>query len=416
MRAGFDRPMSRMEIQRDFQLFAALARHGHTRVDFPMDAFQAFREAGGVALPLDIRIHDGRVFVQSHTTPLDALRPGDEILALDGMPNTVWLPALMRHVSAETPRLAHTLIEVYLRGLVWLEWPEMTGAALHVRHGDGSEETLHVAFQDRDTMNARTETTADAFSLEGREARMLEDGIAYLRPGPFYNDAPGENVWDPSGFTAFVDEAFEGFAAAGADALIIDLRDNPGGNNSFSDPMLAWIADEPFSFASRFTIRISPQSTAANAERLASLPEGQGGISARLAELYETRDAGETVDFELPHAQPRPSGERFEGEVYVLVNRYSFSNAVSVAAIVQDYGFGTVAGETTSDMSTTFGAMEQFRLDNTGIAVGYPKARIVRPNGEEHPHPLTPDVILDVPALRGPEDRVLDALVARIRN
>lgn len=415
MRAGFDTPMRRFEIQRDFQTFIALARHGHARIDFPMDAFEAFRAAGGGTLPVTIRVDDGRVFVETVPAGLGPIAPGDEILALAGMPNTVWMPALTRHVSAETPQLAHTLLEFYLPGLIWLEWPEMTEASLRLRHPDGSEAVVTVPFLTREERAERAEASADPFSLEGREARMLDDQIAYLRPGPFYNDMPGENVWDASRFTAFVDDAFRSFGAAGAEALIIDLRDNPGGDNSFSDPMLAWIADRPFRFASRFTIRVSEQSTAANQTRLDSMPEGQGGASALFAELYASRDNGETVEFELPFAEPRPAAERFAGPVWVLINRYSFSNAVSAAAIVQDYGFGTLAGEPTADMSTTYGAMEQFTLARTGLAVGYPKAHIVRPNGTEVSHPVTPDLMLDTPAIRGPEDIVLEQLVSRVR-
>ena len=100
----------------------------------------------------------------------------------------------------------------------------------------------------------------------------------------------------------------------------------------------------------------------------------------------------------------------------MLVNRYSFSNAVTVAAQIQDYGFGVVTGETTADMATTYGAMEQFTLPRTGIIVGYPKAHIVRINGALESHPVTPDVALDFPVLRGPEDVVLDQLVAHVRT
>jgi hypothetical protein len=52
---------------------------------------------------------------------------------------------------------------------------------------------------------------------------------------------------------------------------------------------------------------------------------------------------------------------------------------VSVAALVQDCKFGTIVGEETSDMATTYGTMEQFNLPKTGIMVGYPKAHIIRP-------------------------------------
>ncbi|MEA1942133.1 MAG: S41 family peptidase [Pseudomonadota bacterium] len=414
MRAAFDTPMTRLDVQREFQTFAALARHAHARIDFPLEAYSAFRAAGGRVLPLTISVRAGRVFVETHAAGIDGLEVGDEILAFNGQPSTVWMPALTRHISAETPRFAHTLLEAYLRGLVWLEWPDMTEASLHVRHADGREETLTVPFL---TGEALDPGPADAapFSLDGRDARMIGSDIAYLRPGPFYNPDPDGNPWDPSDFIAFVDESFAGFLAAGAEALIIDLRDNPGGNNSFSDPMLAWIADEPFRFASRFSVRVSAQTTASNQARLDTLPEGEGGMSAVYADLFASHENGETVTIELDFARPRPDGERFEGPVYVLVNRYSFSNAVTTAALVQDYGFGTVAGETTADMATTYGAMEHFTLPRTGLAVGYPKAHIVRPNGTLMSHPVTPDIALDIPVLRGAQDTVLDQLVARAR-
>ena len=107
---------------------------------------------------------------------------------------------------------------------------------------------------------------------------------------------------------------------------------------------------------------------------------------------------------------------RFEGGVHVLVNRHSYSNAVTTAALIQDYGFGTIYGETTRDMATTFGAMEHFTLPHSGLVVGFPKARIIRPNGEVVPHPLTPDVMLPAPAIRGERDVRLDLLVERIET
>jgi len=79
----------------------------------------------------------------------------------------------------------------------------------------------------------------------------------------------------------------------------------------------------------------------------------------------------------VPAVAPR-EGERFTGKVFVLIDRYSYSNAVNVAALVQDYKFGTVIGEETADMATTYGAMEQFTLPLTGLSVGYAKAYLIR--------------------------------------
>jgi hypothetical protein len=43
------------------------------------------------------------------------------------------------------------------------------------------------------------------------------------------------------------------------------------------------------------------------------------------------------------------------------------------------------------------GAMEQFALAHTGLLVGYPKARIVRPNGDLRAKGVTPDIVIRVP-------------------
>ena len=80
---------------------------------------------------------------------------------------------------------------------------------------------------------------------------------------------------------------------------------------------------------------------------------------------------------------------------------------MSVAAIVQDFGFGTVLGEETADLASTLGAMEQFTLPRTGIEVGYPKARILRPNGDARPRGVVPDIAIDTPIVAGTEDVVL---------
>lgn len=249
-----------------------------------------------------------------------------------------------------------------------------------------------------------------------REAKMLDDGLAYLRPGPFYNaEAQAEaDMFDARAFVAFIDAAFQDFLARDARVLLIDLRNNPGGDNSFSDPMLAWFADRPFRFFSEFKVKVSPEATAANQARLDHDPASAVGVSGQYARLYGAASPGDIVDLDLAFAQPR-AGRRFEGRVYLLIDRHSYSNTVSVAAIAQDYGLGVVMGEPTSDMATTYGAMETFNLQRTGIVVGFPKAHIIRPNGDRRSHGVDPDIVLPSPLTQTSADEVLQAALAAVR-
>ena len=159
--------------------------------------------------------------------------------------------------------------------------------------------------------------------------------------------------------------------------------------------MLAWFANKPFKFALDFRIKVSDLSRASNQRRL----EGTGDTNQTallLEELYSTHEYGDIVSFPLETSKPHGSDKSVgDTEVYVWIDRYSYSNAVSVAAIAQDYDFATVIGEKTGDFATTYAAMETFTLDNTGIEVGYPKAHIIRPNGDLQADGVTPDVTFD---------------------
>jgi C-terminal processing protease CtpA/Prc len=178
---------------------------------------------------------------------------------------------------------------------------------------------------------------------------------------------------------------------------------------------LAWIATRPFRFASAFQVKVSAESISANAERIAHDAAAAGPISQKFADLYASARIRDVVDFDIPLAYPRPE-ERFGGKVYVLIDRQCYSNAFAVAALVQDYQFGVILGEETSDMATTYGAMEQFRLVNTGLLVGYPKARIVRPSGDLRARGVTPDVQVRIPIVQDPSDAVLQTAVEIARG
>lgn len=413
--AALDRPMTLAEAQVRFELFAARVRMGHTRVDFPRAAWQRHLDAGGRAFPLDLRIMDGQVHVAVNRSGLETIQAGDVLVALNGEPMARVLERVERHVSAETAYMAHSLMEYDFPRYLWLETGSVERFMVTIARPANPPVTLWVPARTRAELAAASSAQPPTLDLEHplRDRRILPGNVGYLRPGPFYNveARTGAEAWDVSGFRGFVDEAFSDFLASGVQRLIVDLRGNPGGDSLFSDVLVAWFADRPFQFFSSFRVRVSPESTAANLARLEQDAVAAGPISRQYARLYAGARPGEVVAFELPLAQPR-QGPAFRGRVYVLVDRQTYSNAVAVAATVQDFKFGTLLGEETSDMATTYGAMEQFRLPKTGIAVGYPKAFIVRPNGDLRSRGVVPDVPIRFPIALGAADEVLDRALA----
>jgi hypothetical protein len=387
------------------QRLLAFGRVAHARVDEASAAYRAYRSSGPV-FPLPLRFIEGRAYA---ATAAGALLPGDELLAVDDHPVAGLRERAWTYLSADTPYMLDSLLEFAWPRVLWTELGARPSFTVDFRRGRQTHRTTVTAAAAPAAMAATRGRDPDA-----RIARMLDGGIAYLQPGPFYEaaeDAP--DPYDARAFTAFIDAAFARFGKAHARALLIDLRDNPGGDSSFSDPMVAWFATRPFRFASAFRIRVSPETVASNQARLASSGTPDGGVSRRLAQAYAA--PGATVEFPVPEIAPRTDGH-FDAPVFVLVNRHTYSNAVFVAALVQDYRFGIILGEETSDLASTLGAMETFALPHTGARVGYPKAELLRPSGERTRRGVVPDQRIDEPLSADPAGDVLRAALATIRR
>ncbi|MCB2097542.1 MAG: hypothetical protein KDE05_07920 [Parvularculaceae bacterium] len=411
-RRAISGPMTRTEAEVRFQQFVAYGNIAHANIAFPSAAYEAFREAGGKAFPLSIRFVGDDLMIADDMSGVSPSLAGARIVSINGESVEAVEKRLSAHLSADSAYLARTMLEFRFGALLWLDGGEVETFDLGIETPDGAPRRVTAPALARDAL---VDPEDAAFDLDWNERRhAVIDGVGYLRPGPFYNNAPdAADMWDNAAFKAFIDEAFAAFAAAEVPAILIDIRANPGGDNSFSDHMVAWFADRPFKFASHFYVKVSAATTASNAERLQ--PGDETSISARYAAAFEKAKPGDIIDFDLGDGRPR-DGARYEGKVFILIDRHSYSNATTLAALAQDYGFATILGEETSDLATTYGAMEQFTLPNTGIVVSYPKAHIIRPNGDLAARGVVPDIAIASP-LRAKDDEMLkDALRLILRE
>jgi C-terminal processing protease CtpA/Prc len=192
--------------------------------------------------------------------------------------------------------------------------------------------------------------------------------------------------------------------------LILDLRGNPGGDNSFSDYMVAYFATRPFSFTSAFYVKTSQITK----EYWKNVSDTDTLLADLKRSILEKKD-GEQFEANIRKYAPRTDSLKFEGKVYVLIDRYSYSNTATTAAIVQDYKFGVLIGEQTADSPTLYGAVHEFELPNTKISITYPKALMVRPSGDRTLAGVKPD--FSVPDdMFTTEDEVLNWTVAYINK
>jgi C-terminal processing protease CtpA/Prc len=271
-----------VEYYQVLRRFVAQLRDGHSSIRLPVEVADRVEAHPGVRT----RLVEGRVFVTGLLDPTLAatgLAPGMEIVAVEGRPLHEWAEAnIAPYQPASTPQ--DLASRTYERAL--LSGPVDQPARVTVRADDGSERALSLP-----RMGARAFEAA-VWAGPVFEMRMLPGNVAYVRILHF-------------GDRSAADGFRERFAEiAKADALVIDVRENGGGNGSEGYRLLSMLTDRPFT-GSRWRTREylpahrawgRPEGTHAE-EAFPMQPDGQHHYAGPVAVLTSARTYSAAEDF-----------------------------------------------------------------------------------------------------------------------
>jgi len=182
----------------------------------------------------------------------------------------------------------------------------------------------------------------------------------------------GSFAWrDKDQVLEFTRTAFESLQRWHIRNLIIDLRDNGGGNDDqWIEGVMPYIATRRWRTASTYR------------KRVVTADPARGEV------------VGAVVDGEIETwYPPQPDNPlHFGGDVYVAVGPGTYSSAVVMSTVIQDFGFGRVIGPNDSVRANSSGGTRRTTLTNTGLIVVTPRFVLTRPSGAKQPALLTPDI------------------------
>ncbi len=384
-----------LEITKIFQRLVAAANIGHTRINFPIPAYREYATSGGTLFPLEIAFESGRPLVRKNWSENHSIKLGTEVIGINGESMTAVLEHIYPQISAERPCFKQAKIELYsFPRYYWLAF--------------GSQDEFEVEILDQGeirTYSLPAINLIEDYEMKRSEVLNARMELRFYEQTAYLN--PGNLSGDEQQYQYFIDSAFVSIKEKGSENLIIDLRNNGGGDNSFSDYVVSYIADQPFRWYDSYSLKTS-----------AILKE-------YVRETYDTtaifwqevlnRENGELYEYEFGEHQPQAQEKRFTGEVFVLVNRQSYSQSTVMAAQIQDYNFGIIVGEETGEYPSLYASIFQYTLPNTGIVVDISKGYIVRVNGSTKTEGVIPDVFIK-DYLLDEDDEVLDGLLEKIEE
>jgi carboxyl-terminal processing protease len=341
----------------------AKLRDGHTNVTYPKE----LRDRILAAPPVDLRFVEGRVFVGSIPKGVaPALSPGDEIVEIGGEPVRVYAEKHVRpwQIASTSQGLDD---QTYRWAL--LQGEAGTTVSLSVRHEGGktSRETLtRVPAEER----RKLLPLPPDFEL-----RFLEGGVAHVILNSFNTPKVADE------FEKRLPELL------GAKALILDVRDNSGGNSSVGWKILSHLLDRPTAVTRWRTRQYRPTYRAWG---------------------FPTESFGGEVSL-----SPTAEDTRFRGPVAVLTSVRTFSAAEDFTAAFRAMKRGLIVGETTGGST---GQPLLVRLPGGGSVRICTKRDTLADGTEWVGKGLAPDIEAhpQIEDLRSGRDRVLERALQEI--
>jgi len=168
-------------------------------------------------------------------------------------------------------------------------------------------------------------------------------------------------------FNKVLKNCFTKIDSSGTDNLIIDVRNNLGGRDEMGLDLFSYLYENPV----REFIKIESRN-----------PEYQHSKYSNHAKLYYFKN--KKVNDSTYHAyglktlKPYgPSKPSYKGQVYILINGYSFSTTADFSAMMRSHGRGIFIGEETGGgyYGNTSGSAMKLILPNTKIVTWIPLGR-----------------------------------------
>ncbi len=340
---------------------------GHTGIVAPKAVRdRIFRE--GKLLPMQLYFHREKAyFVKSFTEESIPINPGEEILAVNGisMDSLINYSLTVNSVGdgwIKTGKL-NLLNRVFSRyfALYFSQPDEYT-----ITYTDGSKEV--------ETLTVKALVGDDMVNLSPNEPEMdrhidlsfYSEATARLRVKSFDNWKEGKKKVK---FHKYLQNVFQRIDSSNVSNLIIDVRDNGGGDDEMGLALFSYLHHEPLIEFDSIAFKTKKLHYAKHSDfnRL------KFWVAKALNKYKRINDS--TYHIVNATTKPHPPGEpQFSGKLVVLINGRSFSTTADFAALTKSYDKAILVGEETSGgyYGNTSGATFTYTLPNSGIKIIVP--------------------------------------------
>lgn len=354
-----DKPMSVLELWRQVSIFNSILNDGHTVIKLPnlKNIVNDYIKGGGGLFPFQVLFEEDKLFIKSKLNGQTSEYRKSAITHINGKPINDFIAPLLKRTNGDSESFRRALLQRRFAQYTWLYYGRIDAFTLTLdKYGQVQTKTFEASTDGL----APKPSFSEQFKLE-----LLDSENALLTINTFYWGAEYKEV------IQFLHESFATLAKQNIRHLMIDIRENGGGDDGiWIDGILPYIADKTWRTGSNFKAKVI---------------EGRAD---------EGETVGDVVTGENRFREVDNNVKKFEGDVSVLISNFTYSSSILFANVIQDHQFGVLVGEATGGKSGQTGGTQAAALKHSKLRVISPFFYLERPKGGDNHNPVKPDIAI----------------------
>lgn len=349
---SINKPLDEANFYQKITLTSPLVRDGHTLI-LPSKSFVEFHNSQSKFLPLQIGLFEGHLYVKMNCTPTTMLEDGTIIDSINGISSNKIIEELSRRQVRDGNNISYSnwVLNTYFREYYSYIFghPEVyyfsyaKNNFMHtVQINALSKDSIYYYRQKNYPKVFSSGTQSKGVYLDYKRGQK----IAVLTIKDFHSEVLKSQY--NQNFTNEIKSIFARMDTIRPEALIIDLRDNQGGDIENGVLLLSYLINRPFKVIEEYN---------------------------RVKNGKMVKCKGPSSGFHKPNKKP------FEGQIYVMLNGGSFSNSVIVSSCLRAHTNAIFVGnESGGNPNILAGYAKEIELHNTKIKVEIPTLQFTMTN------------------------------------